>query len=95
VIDATARKSKDGKTLVLQVVNATDKAADAQLQIAGFAPSDKIAHVTELSGPLSAVNAAAQPKAIAPVERAWMHRASEGPSRYTFPPRSLTVIEWK
>ena len=38
-LDANAKRSDDGKTLVLQVVNSSEKAVTAQIQLAGFVPA--------------------------------------------------------
>ena len=65
-LDVDAKRSEDGKTLVLQVVNLGDKAVTPTIQIAGFVPSKPVAQVTTLSGPLDAVNTADKPNAVVP-----------------------------
>jgi hypothetical protein len=42
-IEVSAKRSEDGMTLVLQVVNPTDKAIPAQIHLAGFAPMKSVA----------------------------------------------------
>jgi hypothetical protein len=91
-LDVNAKRSEDGRTLVLQAVNPTDQALEARIHLTGFAPRKPAAQVTELSGPLEAVNTAAQTNAIVPVSRAWRHRLNHGETRYTFPPYSITVL---
>ncbi len=94
-VDACARRSADGRRLVLQVVNPTDREADAQIQLVGFAVTGEVAQLTELSGPLGAVNTAAHPEACVPRQRAWRHGIREGGTRYRFPPRSFTVMRFE
>jgi len=91
-LDVTATVSEDSHTLVLQVINPTDAFVTSQVQLKGFAPRQKLAKGIELSGPLAAVNTAVQPKAIAPQQREWQHTLGTGPSSYTFPPHSITML---
>jgi alpha-L-arabinofuranosidase len=94
-IDAIARLSADGKSLVLHVVNPTDQAAPADIVLSGYTPGKKDARVIELSGPLAATNTASQPNAVVPQERGWSHELLDGKAAYSFPPRSMTVIRWE
>lgn len=87
-----AKRSQDGRTLVLQVVNPSDEAVSAQIHIDGFTPRRPMAHVTEMAGPLEARNTALEPQAIVPQERTWQHGLKQGITRYAFPPRSITVL---
>jgi alpha-L-arabinofuranosidase len=91
-LDVTAKRSEDGKTLVLQAVNPTEQPVAAQVRLAGFVPSRPSSQVTELSAPLEAKNPAAQPEAATPRQREWTHGLKHGDTRYTFPPHSVTVI---
>jgi alpha-L-arabinofuranosidase len=94
-IDANAKRSADGKTLVLQVVNPGDQGAVAQIKLSGFAPTNPIAHSTELSGPLEAVNTAEKPDAIVPRQTPWRHGLKGERTSYTFPPHSFTVLRFE
>jgi len=94
-LDASAQRSADGRALVLQTVNPTDRPVTAQVHLAGFAPRKPVAQATELSGPWEARNTAAQPNAIAPRERSWPRALKEGPADYTFPPYSVTVLRFE
>ena len=94
-LDASAKRSDDGKTLVLQVVNPDDAAFTAEVRITGFAPGRPEAQVTELSGPLDAVNSAGKAEAIVPRQCAWKHRIGEGAARHTFPAHSFTVLRFE
>jgi hypothetical protein len=91
-LDALATRSDDGKTLVLQLVNPTERAAPVRIRLAGFVPRGETAEVMELAGPLNARNTAAQPDAIVPRFRRWEHKLRDGNTTYTFPPNSFTVL---
>jgi alpha-L-arabinofuranosidase len=94
-LDVNAKLSADGKKLVLQAVNPTDQPVPAEIRLSGYAPGKDEARVTELSGELAARNSAAQPRAVLPQERRWTHGLKEGKARCSFPPRSVTIIEWE
>ncbi|MGA2255785.1 MAG: family 16 glycoside hydrolase, partial [Thermoguttaceae bacterium] len=93
-LDVNATRSDDGKTLVLQVVNSSEKAVAAGIHLAGFVPGKPTAQVSELSGPLDAVNTADKPRAITPQQSRWKHEIKEGSGNYIFPPHSVTVIRF-
>jgi hypothetical protein len=92
LFDASAKRSDDGKTLVLQVVNASANAIDAKLEVTGFTPSKATAQVTELSAPWEAVNTVERPDAVTPKKGEWKHQFANGAATYGFPPMSFTVI---
>ena len=94
-LDVNAKRSSDGKTLVLQVVNPNAQAVTAQIQLAGFAPRKDVAHVTELAGPLNAVNTADKPNACVPKRSPWRHGIKEGSASQTFPPHSFTILRFE
>jgi alpha-L-arabinofuranosidase len=91
-LDVTAKRSDDGKTLVLQAVNSGEKLLRAAIRLEGFAPSKPAAAVEELSGPLDAVNTADAPLRIAPRHAQWQLAPAGGQSEFTFAPYSFTVI---
>ncbi len=91
-LDVSAKRSDDGRTLVLQVVNPTDKAIATQVHVTGFIPRKPKAQVIELSGPPEAENAATQPAAIEPQLHQWQHGLKDGRMNYTFSPYSVTVL---
>ena len=93
-LDATAKRSEDGKTLVLQVVNVGDQPIATTIQIAGFPAGDSVAQVTELSGRLDAVNSAENPNAIVPRQSQWKCEMKEGKTSRVFPAHSFTIIRW-
>jgi len=49
-LDVTACKSEDGKTLTLQVVNASTAVLPARIALDGFSPRNPAAHVTVIEG---------------------------------------------
>ncbi|MEJ0089645.1 MAG: alpha-L-arabinofuranosidase C-terminal domain-containing protein [Limisphaerales bacterium] len=91
-LDVSATKSEDGKTLVLQVVNAGEKSLTVPLKISGFIPAKSAAQVLTLEGSLDASNTANMPEAIKPVASGWKHGLKDGETTMTFPVHSFTVI---
>jgi hypothetical protein len=89
-LDVVAKRSENGKTLVLGVVNANERPVPAAIRLVGFTLSKPTALVEELSGPLDMVNTAAAPRHIVPKRSEWRHAASGG--EFTFAPRSFTVV---
>jgi hypothetical protein len=93
-LSVTATKSEDGKRVVLQVVNLSEAACPAQIQIDGFSPAADLAQVQELAAPLEAKNTAAEPTRVAPKASQWRHELKAGGrGAYSFSPHSFTVIE--
>jgi len=91
-LDANAKLSEDGKTLVLQVVNPTDTAVTVRIRITGFTPIKPEAQATDLSGPLDAINLAGKTDAIVPRQNAWERQINNGSTIRTFPACSFTVL---
>jgi alpha-L-arabinofuranosidase len=95
ICSESATRSEDGRSLVLQAVNPTDKPVAAPIHIEGFAPTQPTARVIDLSGPLDAVNTAAQPQAIVPQQKPWNHGVRDGDMTYTFPAHSVQVLSFE
>jgi alpha-L-arabinofuranosidase len=93
-LDANAKRSDDGKTLVLQVVNSSEKALAAQIRLMGFVPSNPLAQVSELSGPLEGVNTGDKPRAIVPQQFTWKHGFKNGQMSCLFAPHSFTLVRF-
>ncbi|MFO0925748.1 MAG: alpha-L-arabinofuranosidase C-terminal domain-containing protein [Gemmataceae bacterium] len=93
-LDVHAKRSDDGRTLLVQVVNLDAKPLAATLRVDGYTTTDPNAQVTTLAGPLDGVNTAARPDAIAPRVSAWRHDLKDGATRYTFAPHSFTLIRF-
>jgi hypothetical protein len=86
----SAARSKDGKTLVLRVVNPGERPETARLDFRGFEPVLKHVSVEVLEGPLDAVNTAREPRRHAPRSERW----TRAPER-TFAARSFQVLTFK
>ncbi len=93
-LDVVAKRSENGQTLVLTVVNWGERPLRTAIRLDGFGPSHPVATVDELSGPLDAVNTAAAPKHIVPRRTEWRPTAGNG-GQLTFAPYSFTVVRFK
>jgi alpha-L-arabinofuranosidase len=93
-LDVSAKRSDDGHTLVLQVVNTHDQPIAAQLDLAGFVPRKPAAQVEELAAALEAVNTAGSPTVVRPTQKEWHHGFTAGSPRYTFSAMSFTVLRF-
>jgi hypothetical protein len=91
-LSVNAKRAEDGKTLVLQVVNWADEPRTTRIAVEGFSPSKPSATVEQLAGPLEAANTPNEPDRIRPRRSEWVHERKVGPSSYSFPPRSITII---
>jgi hypothetical protein len=91
-LDVVAKRSADGKILVLQLVNIGERAVSPVIQITGFVPERTIARATTLTGPLDAVNTADRPETVVPKQTEWMHKIKGGRTSYTLLPHSFTVL---
>ena len=87
-----AARSADGQTLVLRVVHTGDQPLVARIHLDGLAPLPPTVAVEELAGPADAVNTAAEPNRWAPRRFEWRPEVAGGSVRYTFPPRSFSVL---
>ncbi len=91
-LDVSAKRSEDGKTLILQVVNFSDQPITATLHLAGFSPHKRTARVETLSAPLDARNSAANPELVKTTFTEWQHGLKAGPTTCQFPAGSFTVV---
>ena len=95
VLDVTPKKSEDGRTLTLQVVNLESQAVPVRLDLDGYVPAQAAATVFELAGNLGDANTAQDPQQIIPHQRQWRHDWKEGGLRYSFPGYSFTIIRFE
>jgi alpha-L-arabinofuranosidase len=93
-LDVCATKSEDGKTLVLEIVNATGKPVTLPLKILGFVLGKPVAKMTRLEGELNARNTPGNPHAIKPTTTEWKHGLQRGETSVTCPRYSFTVIRF-
>ncbi len=92
-LSVTATRSDDGKHLVLQVVNLGQMPQPSRIQLIGFTPSNPIAELEILAGPLDAKNSDSKIDGIKPTHIEWRHNMKDGVAGYTFLPYSFTVIQ--
>ena len=92
-LSVSAKRSADGKTLVLDVANPGPKVTPATIIIHGYLPT-KPALVEELAGSPNLMNSAGSPGQIHPMQRQWKPDFENGKTEYDFPPCSFTVIKF-
>ena len=90
-LDVTATKDEEGKSLVVHVVNITDKAIDTDMTIKGLTGVDNVEVIT-LSGDLKERNTPEQPCRIIPVKK---DLEINGDVKYTFPAYSYTIMKYE
>jgi alpha-L-arabinofuranosidase len=95
VLDVTAKVSDNRKTMVIQVVNPSDKSIHAEIDLKGFVPTKPKAELTELTGQFDDVNTEKCPNNIVPKRSNWKHGLNKGKINYTFPPRSFIIIKFR
>jgi hypothetical protein len=93
-LQVSAKRSENGQTVVLNVVNLGETVASASIIIHGYSPTQPLADVEELAGPLDAMNAAKMPSQIQPIRKRWQPRFENDTAKYDFQPHSFTVIKF-
>ncbi len=91
-LSVNVKKSEDGKTLVVQVVNWGESARPVQIEIEGISPRKATATVEQLSGPLEGVNPAEESTRIVPRKSEWKHELAGGRAAFSFPAHSVTML---
>lgn len=91
----SAKRSEDGNTVILDVVNPGDKPAAASIHLIGYSPAQPVADVEELSGPVGAKNTVLMTNQIKPVQKHWQTAVKNGGVDYDFQPYSFTVIKFE
>jgi alpha-L-arabinofuranosidase len=95
-LDVTAARSKDGKTLTLQVVNTAKVSMPGRIVLNGFAPRKPAALATVLTGDWEGINTPDQPGRTKPTESDWRHQFKDGAAASrTFPPCSFTILRFR
>ena len=95
VLDVTARKSADSKTLVLQVVNISGEPVTTAIKLNGFLRSQSSVKGWKLSAPIDAENTAQQPDQVVPAHVSWNLSPSLDHTTYTFDPYSITSLTFR
>ncbi|HEV3119596.1 MAG TPA: alpha-L-arabinofuranosidase C-terminal domain-containing protein [Gemmataceae bacterium] len=91
-LDVTARRSDDGGTLLLQVVNVENRPIPCQIALDGFSPAMATGKRIEISGQLGDENTAENPHRIVPREKPWQHGTKSGRLQTRFAPQSFTIL---
>jgi hypothetical protein len=94
-LDVGSQISRDGQTLVLEVVNPGGEVAPASIRIQGYSPAHPAADVEVLSGALDESNTATMPRQIQPMQKKWQPIYNNGETKYDFQPHSITVLKFK
>src|SRR5260221_2812248 len=95
VLDVTARKSADSKTVVLQVVNISGEPVTTGIKLNGFLRSQGSVKGWKLSAPIDAENTAQQPDQVIPALVSWNLSPSLDHTTYTFDPYSFTTLTFR
>ncbi len=91
-LNVVATRSDDGKQIVLHVINLDTDARPAKIRLDGLTPTDPVATLEQLAGPLNAANTAENPTEIIPKRLEWRHDMKDGAATFVFPPLSYTVL---
>ncbi len=94
-LSVNAKRSLDGRTLVLQVVNWDDAPRPTRIELLGFTPTNPVATIEQMAAPLEATNTADEPTRVVPILSEYRLDWSAGRSSYTFAPRSITMLQLK
>ncbi len=93
-LDVTAKRSEDGRTVVVSVVNVAAHPIPTRIQFPALLPPAGPAQITTLTGDLKAINTPDQPRRVAPTQTV-QSLAPDGAGAgivYTFPAHSFTVL---
>jgi hypothetical protein len=93
-LDVTAKRSEEGRTVVVSVVNTASRPVETRIQFPDSLPPAATARITTLTGDLKASNTPDPPRRVAPA-RTVRQLLSDGAGRrivYTFPARSFTIL---
>ena len=94
-LDVSSQLSRDGKTLVLKVVNPGEKFVPAPIRIYGYSPAHAAAVVEVLAGSPDEVNTATITRQIQPVQNRWQPIYKNDETKYDFQPHSITVLKFR
>lgn len=94
-LDVSAKRSQDGHTLTLDVVNYGSSPVSADLQLDDFAPTKPTATMVQLAGPLEAANSSVAQQNEVPSESEWRPDFHDGTAAYAFPAYSFTSMKFE
>jgi hypothetical protein len=95
LLDVSAKRSEDGKTVVLSAVNLADHDLETTILLKDFSCTKSTADVDELSGLLNERNTSEQPNRLISRQREWKHELVDGVTRFTFKPNSFTILRFE
>jgi len=93
-LDVTAKRSEDGRTMVLSVVNVAPRPVETRIRFTGYSPQTDTAEVTMLTGGLEEINTPDQPGRIVPKQTVCpLSKDANGAQiTYAFPANSFTIM---
>jgi len=96
-LDVTAKRSEDGRTVVLGVVNTAPDSVTTHIRFADYFPQKETARVVTLTGPLDEINTPEEPRRVVPTEeiRPLTRDASGEDIIYAFPAHSFTILRFE
>lgn len=92
MLDVTATRSEDGKTLILHVVNTQKTSQEAEVMLQGFAGKHSPVQVWTLAGDLNAANTPEEPEKI--VSKETTKKIAENNFTYRFQAHSYTILRF-
>ncbi len=94
-LDVTAKRSEDGRTTTLSVVNVASHPVKTRIRFGTFAPRKDTAIVVRLTGGLNEINHPENPRRVIPAETIWplVRDESHETIVYTFPEHSFTILK--
>lgn len=96
LLDVSAKRSEDGRQVVVGVVNRGARHLETVLELAGVRGVDARFEVEELAAALDARNTADAPRRIVPEVRSMRRpEGGDGRIRWSFRPHSFTVLEFR
>ena len=93
-LDVTAKRSEDGRTMVLSVVNIAPRPIETRIEFANYSPQGTTVQITKLTGGLEEINTPDEPKRITPTQTTCpLSKDTNGAqATYTFGPNSFTIL---
>jgi len=93
-LDVTAKRSEDGRTMVVSVVNTASRPIETCIQFSDSLPLPATAQITMLTGTLTEINTPDQPRRIAPTQTVQSLSKNDAGTGvvYTFPAHSFTIL---
>ena len=93
-LNAGASQSKDGKTVVLKVVNPATETVSAEIKLNGFTPSGQKVEADVISGSPQAVNPEEDQQRVIPLHQQVELPMTQGRGTFRFAPSSLTILKF-